>query len=75
MSRTFVAHVNPTPGLLARVDALFRRQDAELTSLSYDLAHRGGASLTIVASASEEAARLLAKHLARLADVREVETR
>ena len=36
MSQTFQALVNQTPGLLARVDALFRRQDVPLTSLAYD---------------------------------------
>jgi acetolactate synthase small subunit len=74
MTQTFVASVNRTPGILARVDALFRRQDVAVDSLAYDA--EGGtrtASLTIVAEATDEKARLLVRHLERLVDVRSVE--
>jgi len=74
VNQTFVALVNQTPGLLARVDALFRRQSVALESLTYDgLDGTAFASLTIVARVSEEKTRLLVKHLARLVDVREVQ--
>ena len=73
MRQTFVALVDTEPGLVARVDALFRRQDVPLESLTFRQA-RGSApaSVTVVAEASEEKARLLVKHLRRLVDVRTV---
>ena len=70
MKQTFVALVKNTPGLLARVEALFRRQDVSLESLAFHGAE--SASVTIVADASDEKAELLVKHLRRLVDVEHV---
>jgi acetolactate synthase small subunit len=73
MKQTFVAIVEKTPGLIARVDALFRRQDAALESLTFAaLAGLPLASITVVAHVPDEKARLLVAHLRRLVDVRDV---
>jgi acetolactate synthase small subunit len=73
MRQTFVALVDGTPGLVARVDALFRRQDVPLESLTFrDAQGSAPASVTVVAETSDETARLLVKHLRRLVDVRAV---
>ncbi|HKC25792.1 MAG TPA: ACT domain-containing protein [Thermoanaerobaculia bacterium] len=68
MRQTFVVLVKNTPGLLARVEALFRRQAVSLESLAFHGADE--ASVTIVAEASDEKTDLLVMHLRRLVDVK-----
>jgi len=71
--QTFVAVVDAVPGLVARVDALFRRQDVAVESLVFrDARGTAPASVTVVAETSDDTARLLVKHLRRLVDVRAV---
>lgn len=70
MKHTFVALVHGTPGLLARVETIFRRQGVALESVAFHCAPR--ATVRIVAEASDEKAELLVKHLRRLVDVESV---
>ncbi len=71
MKRTFVAHVENVPGVLARVDGLFRRQSVPVESLHFDTAGPSPARLTVVARASAEAAALVVRQLRRLVDVKD----
>jgi acetolactate synthase small subunit len=68
LRQTFVVLVKNTPGLLARVESLFRRQAVSLESLAFHGADE--ASVTIVAETSDEKTDLLVKHLRRLVDVK-----
>lgn len=74
MKTTFVARVANVPGLVARVDAVFRRQSAVVRRL--ELAADGGeaapATLTVVADTPPESVTFLVRQMRRLADVREV---
>ena len=71
MRRTLIAHVENVPGLLARVDGLFRRHSISVESLLFE-ASVTPARLTITARASAEAAALVVKQMRRLEDVRDV---
>jgi acetolactate synthase small subunit len=71
MRRTLIAHVENVPGLLARVDGLFRRHSIPVESLVFDAAATP-ARLTITARASAEAAALVVKQMRRFEDVRDV---
>jgi acetolactate synthase small subunit len=72
--RTFSLRVEGVPGLLARVESLFRRQRAPIRSFSFEREEGPGgrARLIIVAEASPETFSLLGKQLLRLVDVQEV---
>jgi len=71
MKRTFVAHVENVPGVLARVDGLFRRHSLPVESLAFDAGGAPLARLTIVARASADAAALVVRQLRRFEDVRD----
>ncbi|HQR44784.1 MAG TPA: ACT domain-containing protein [Thermoanaerobaculia bacterium] len=71
MKRTIVAHVQNVPGVLARVDGLFRRHGLPVESLHFDAAGPGPARLTVVARASADAAGLVVRQLRRFVDVRD----
>ena len=71
MKRTIVAHVENVPGVLARVEGLFRRHSIPVESLHFDAAGASPARLTVVARASAEASGLVVRQLRRLVDVRE----
>ena len=69
--RIFSLKVESEPGLLARVELIFRRQRAPIRSFFFEREEGKAAALTIVATASGEAANLLRKQLMRLHDVLE----
>jgi len=71
MRRTLIAHVENVPGLLARVDGLFRRHSIPVESLVFEAA-ASPARLTITARASAEAAALVVRQMRRFEDVRDV---
>ena len=72
--RTFSVRVKAVPGVLARVDALFRRQRVPLSNLFFEREEGPGhhARLTIVTVASAEAFSLLSRQLRRLRDVQDI---
>jgi len=72
--RTFAVRVNGVPGLLARVEALFRRQRVPLRTVFFEkeLGTRDRVRLTIVVKTSEETFVLLGRQLLRLHDVSHV---
>ena len=72
MDQIFDITVNDVPGLLARVEAIFRRQRAPIRSFFFEGGNGRAAHLTISAFASGEGAELLRKQLMRLVDVRAV---
>ena len=70
--RIFSLKVENEPGLLARVESIFRRQRAPIRSFFFESEEgRVTAVLTIVATASGQSANLLRKQLMRLHDVLE----
>ncbi len=71
MTRTIVAHIENVPGVLARVDGLFRRHALPVESLHLDAASGATARLTVVLRAPADAAQLVVRQLRRLGDVRE----
>ncbi len=71
MKRTIVAHVENVPGVLSRVDGLFRRHAVPVESLHFEAAGASPARLTVVTRASAEAAALVVKQLRRVEDVRD----
>jgi acetolactate synthase small subunit len=71
MRRTLIAQVANVPGLLARVDGLFRRHSIPVESLVLE-AEAASARLTIAVRASAESAALVVRQLRRLEDVRDV---
>ncbi len=72
MEQIFDITVNDVPGLLARVEAIFRRQRAPIRSFSFEGKNGRAAHLTITAFATNEGASLLRKQLFRLVDVHAV---
>ena len=73
MRETYEIKANDAPGLLARVESLFRRQRAPIRSFSFEGCVGGPvARLVLVAEADEERSNLLQKQLLRLEDVIEV---
>jgi acetolactate synthase small subunit len=72
MEQIFDITVNDVPGLLARVEAIFRRQRAPIRSFSFEGENGRAAHLTITAFATSESASLLRKQLMRLMDVHAV---
>jgi acetolactate synthase small subunit len=71
MKRTIVAHVENVPGVLARVDGLFRRHSLHIDSLLFEAGSGATARLTVVLRASADAAGLVVRQMRRFGDVRE----
>jgi acetolactate synthase small subunit len=72
MRQTFEIRAKDAPGLLARVESLFRRQRAPIRSFFFEGGNGPMAVLTIEAEASADVADLLRRQLMRLLDVHEV---
>jgi acetolactate synthase small subunit len=72
MEQIFDITVNDVPGLLARVESIFRRQRAPIRSFFFEAGEGRVAHLTITAYAEGDAANLLRKQLMRLVDVHAV---
>lgn len=72
--RTYAVRVKDVPGLLSRVEALFRRQRVPLRTVFFEreLGTRDRVRLTIVVKTSEETFGLLGRQLLRLHDVSHV---
>jgi len=74
--QTFEIRVNDVPGLLARVESLFRRQSAPIRSFHFEGSADGpSARLRLVTDADDERSGLLQRQLRRLEDVLEVHRR
>jgi acetolactate synthase small subunit len=72
MEQIFDITVNDVPGLLARVESIFRRQRTSIRSFFFEGGEGRAAQLTITAFAEDDTANLLRKQLMRLVDVREI---
>jgi acetolactate synthase small subunit len=72
MEQIFEITVQDVPGLLARVEAIFRRQRTPIRSFFFEGGEGCAAHLTITAEANGEGANLLRKQLMRLVDVHAV---
>ena len=72
MEQIFDITVNDVPGLLARVESIFRRQRTPIRSFFFEGGEGRAAHLTITAFAADDAANLLRKQLMRLVDVQDV---
>jgi acetolactate synthase small subunit len=72
MEQVFDITVNDVPGLLARVESIFRRQRTPIRSFFFEGGNGRMAQLTITAFAEGDAADLLRKQLMRLVDVHDV---
>ena len=72
MEQTFEITVQDVPGLLARVEAIFRRQRTPIRGFFFEGGEGRAAHLTITARASGDVAVLLRKQLMRLVDVHAV---
>jgi len=72
MEQIFDITVNDVPGLLARVESIFRRQRTPIRSFFFEGGEGRTAHLTITAFAEGDAADLLRKQLMRLVDVHDV---
>jgi acetolactate synthase small subunit len=69
MEQTFEITVQDVPGLLARVESIFRRQRAPIHGFFFEGGEGRAAHLTITAKANGDVANLLRKQLMRLVDV------
>lgn len=72
MEQIFEISVNDVPGLLARVESIFRRQRTPIRSFFFERGEGRTAQLTITASAEGGVANLLRKQLMRLVDVNDI---
>lgn len=72
MEQTFEIRIQNVPGVLARVEAIFRRQRAPIRGFFLEGGEGSAARLSVTADASFEAANLLRKQLMRLMDVQAV---
>ena len=72
MEQNFEITVQDVPGLLARVEAIFRRQRTPIRGFFFEGGKGRAAHLTITARASGDVAALLRKQLMRLVDVHSV---
>jgi len=69
MEQTFEIRIQNVPGILARVESIFRRQRAPIRGIFLEGEEGAAARLTITAEANGEGADLLRKQLMRLVDV------
>jgi acetolactate synthase small subunit len=72
MEQTFEIRIQNVPGILARVESIFRRQRAPIRGIFLEGEEGLWAQLTITAFAEGDAADLLRKQLMRLVDVHAV---
>jgi acetolactate synthase small subunit len=73
MEQIFEIRIQNVPGILARVESIFRRQRAPIRGFFLEGEEgSGAANLTITAVASGDGADLLRKQLMRLVDVHAV---
>jgi acetolactate synthase small subunit len=72
MEQTFEIRIQNIPGILARVESIFRRQRAPIRGIFLEGEEGLSAQLTITAFAEGDAANLLRKQLMRLVNVYEV---
>jgi acetolactate synthase small subunit len=72
MEQVFEITANHVPGMLARVESIFRRQRTAIRGFFLEGGEGSAAHLTITAEASSEGADLLRKQLMRLVDVHAV---
>ena len=72
MEQIFEISVQDVPGLLARVEAIFRRQRTPIRGFFFEGGDGRVAHLTITARATGDVANLLRKQLMRLVDVHDV---
>jgi acetolactate synthase I/III small subunit len=72
--RTFIAHVEDRPGVLARVASLFRRRAFNIESLTVGRSAEPGVSrMTVVMEADDDTAERVVANLYKLVNVLEVE--
>lgn len=72
MEQVFEIRIQNVPGILARVESIFRRQRAPIRGVFLEGEEGLAARLTITADANSEGADLLRKQLMRLVDVNDV---
>ncbi|MFI5121103.1 MAG: ACT domain-containing protein [Thermoanaerobaculia bacterium] len=72
MEQTFDIRIQNVPGILARVEAIFRRQRAPIRAFFLEGEEGSAARLSVTAEANLDAANLLRKQLMRLTDVEAV---
>jgi acetolactate synthase small subunit len=72
MEQIFEIRIQNVPGILARVEAIFRRQRAPILGMFLEGEEGSTARLSITAEANLDAANLLRKQLMRLMDVHAV---
>ena len=72
MEQIFEIRIQYVPGILARVESIFRRQRAPIRGIFLEGEEGSGARLSITAEANLDAANLLRKQLMRLVDVNDV---
>ena len=72
MEQIFEIRVNDVPGVLARVESIFRRQRTPIRSFFFEKEDGRSAHLTVTAAASGEGATFIRKQLMRLNDVHAV---
>ena len=72
MEQVFEISAHHVPGLLARVEAIFRRQRTPIRSFFFERGEGREAHLTITAEANVDVAGLLRRQLMRLVDVHDI---
>lgn len=72
MEQIFEIRIQNVPGILARVESIFRRQRAPIRGIFLEGEEGSAARLSINAEASLEAAYFLRRQLMRLVDVHDV---
>ncbi len=72
MEQIFEIRIQNVPGILARVESIFRRQRAPIRGIFLEGEEGLAARLTVAAEADGEGAELLRKQLMRLVDVQDV---
>ena len=69
MEQIFEIRIQHVPGILARVESIFRRQRAPIRGIFLEGEEGSAARLSVTAEANLDAANLLRKQLMRLMDV------
>ena len=72
MEQTFEIRIQNVPGILSRVEAIFRRQRTAIRGIFFEGEEGSAARLTVTAVANGEGANLIRKQLMRLVDVHAV---